>query len=117
MHPYIGSGPYCYSNSLAMMLGDHAPSPSVIEVLTGSPFGFEALAGHLPLFDPYGWDPDQGLDTAIDLLGWTCRREGAEDDEEAIAKLRDVLKAGPCLSVRSRWGCCSTIPVPASPSV
>lgn len=97
MHTYIGSGPYCYSNSLAMMLGDHAPSPSVIEVLTGSPFGFEVLAGHLPLFDPYGWDPDRGLDTAIGLLGWTCRREGAEDDEEAIAKLRDAVKAGPVL--------------------
>jgi len=97
MQPYIGSGPYCYSNSLAMMLGDHAPAPSVIEVLTGSPFGFELLAGHLPLFDPYGWDPDQGLDTAIDLLGWTCRREGADDDEEAIAKLRDEVKAGPVL--------------------
>jgi hypothetical protein len=97
VQPYVGSGPYCYSNSLAMMLGDGGPSPSVIEVLTGSPFGFEVLAGHLPLFDPYGWDPDQGLDTAIDLLGWTCRREGAEDDEEAIAKLRDAVKVGTVL--------------------
>ena len=69
MHPYIGSGPYCYANSLAMALGPDAPSPSVIEVLTGSPFGFELLAGRLPLFDPYGWDPDHGLDDAIDLLG------------------------------------------------
>jgi hypothetical protein len=98
MHPYIGSGPYCYSNSLAMMLGDHAPSPSVIEVLTGSPFGFEMLAGRLPLFDPYGWDPDQGLDTAIDLLGWTCRRQGAEHDDEALARLRDAVKVGPVLA-------------------
>lgn len=97
MHPFIGSGPYCYSNSLAMMLGEQAPSPSVIEVLTGSPFGFELLAGRLPLFDPYGWDPDQGLDTAIDLLGWTCRREGAEDEQEAIGKLRHAVKAGPAL--------------------
>ena len=97
MQPYVGSGPYCYSNCLAMMLGGHNPSPSVIEVLTGSPFGFELLAGHLPLFDPYGWDPDQGLDTAIDLLGWTCRREGADDDDEAMAKLRDAVKLGPVL--------------------
>src|SRR5512139_1561085 len=97
MRPYIGSGPYCYSNSLAMMLGDQAPSPSVIEVLTGSPFGFELIAGHLPLFDPYGWDPDQGLDTAIDLLGWTCHREGAADNEEALAKLRNAVTVGPVL--------------------
>jgi hypothetical protein len=97
VYPYIGSGPYCYSNSLAMVLGEGAPSPSVVEVLTGSPFGFELLAGRLPLFDPYGWDPDQGLDTAIDLLGWTCRREGAVDETEAIGILRDALKAGPAL--------------------
>jgi hypothetical protein len=74
VHPYAGSGPYCYSNSLAMVLGPAAPPPSVIEVLTGSPFGIELLAGRLPFFDPYGWDPDRGLDDAIALLGWTCRR-------------------------------------------
>ncbi len=97
MQRYIGSGPYCYSNSLAMMLGEHAPAPSVVEVLTGSPFGFELLAGRLPLFDPYGWHPDLGLDAAIELLGWTCRREGAEDGEEALAKLRHATEAGPVL--------------------
>jgi hypothetical protein len=52
MHPYIGSGQYCYANSLAMMLGSEAPAPSDIEVLTGSPFGFELLGGRLPLFGP-----------------------------------------------------------------
>jgi hypothetical protein len=33
---FIGAGPYCYANSLAMMLGSAAPEPAVIEVLTGS---------------------------------------------------------------------------------
>jgi hypothetical protein len=98
MHPYIGSGPYCYANSLAMLLGPDAPSPSAIEVLTGSPFGFELLFGRLPLFDPYGWDPDRGLDDAIDLLGWSCRRQGADDDEQALAMLRDAVKDGPVLA-------------------
>ena len=98
MHPYVGSGPYCYANSLAMLLGPAAPSPSVIEVLTGSPFGIELLAGRMPLFDPYGWDPDQGLDDAIALLGWTCQRQGALDDEQALAMLRDAVKAGPVLA-------------------
>lgn len=98
MYPYTGSGPYCYANSLAMMLGPAAPSPSVIEVLTGSPFGIELLAGRLPLFDPYGWDPDRGLDDAIALLGWTCQRQGAGDDEQALAMLQDAVKAGPVLA-------------------
>jgi hypothetical protein len=61
-----------------MALGPEAPSPSTIEVLTGSPFGFGLLAGRVPLFDPYGWDPNRGLDDAIGRLGWTCRRQGAD---------------------------------------
>jgi hypothetical protein len=48
---YTGSGPYCYVNSLAMMLGEASPPPGVIAVLTGSPFGFVLLGGTLPLFD------------------------------------------------------------------
>lgn len=98
MYPYTGSGPYCYANSLAMMLGPAAPSPSVIEVLTGSPFGIELLAGRLPFFDPYGWDPDRGLDDAIALLGWTCHRHGADDDRPALAMLHDAVQAGPVLA-------------------
>ncbi|GHJ44154.1 hypothetical protein Cs7R123_14960 [Catellatospora sp. TT07R-123] len=98
MHPYLGSGPYCYANSLAMQLGAAAPSPSTIEVLTGSPFGFQLLGGELPLFDPYGWDPDQGLDTAIGLLGWTCLREGADDEQAALGRLRTAAQDGPVLA-------------------
>ncbi|TDB71289.1 hypothetical protein [Micromonospora sp. KC721] len=98
MHPYIGSGPYCYANSLAMLLGPDAPSPSVIEVLTGSPFGFALIAGRLPFFDPYGWDPDRGLDDALDLLGWTCRRDGEDDADRALAMLREAVEAGPVLA-------------------
>jgi hypothetical protein len=98
VHPYIGAGPYCYANSLAMVLGPAAPSPSVIEVLTGSPFGIQLLAGRLPLFDPYGWDPDRGLDDAVALLGWVGQRQGADDDEQALAMLRDALKSGPVLA-------------------
>ena len=98
MHTYVGSGPYCYANSVAMMLGPAAPPPSVIEVLTGSPFGLELIAGRLPLFDPFGWDPDRGIDDALGLLGWSFRREGAADDEQALALLRDALEAGPAMA-------------------
>ena len=97
MIAYLGSGPYCYSNCLAMMLGPHAPSPSVIEVLTGSPFGVELIAGEQPQFNPYGWDPDLGLDAAIDLLGWACQRAGASDAAEALAALLAVVERGPAL--------------------
>jgi hypothetical protein len=96
--PYVGSGPYCYANCLAMVLGPDAPPPSTVEVLTGSPFGFELIAGSLPLFDPYGWDPDQGLDDAVRLLGYTCVRQGADDDRHALALLRDMVRSGPVLA-------------------
>lgn len=95
---YVGSGPYCYSNSLAMMMGDASPSPAVIEVLTGSPFGFQFLGGFLPLFDPYGWDPTAGVDAAMDALGWTCVHESGGDDAEALARLVTALKDGPVMA-------------------
>lgn len=56
---YVGSGPSCYANSFAMMFGDAAPSVAVIEFATSSPFGMQLIGGKLPLFDPYGWDPNK----------------------------------------------------------
>jgi hypothetical protein len=98
MTAYTGSGPYCYANSLAMMLGEDSPPTGVIEVLTGSPFGFELIHGTLPLFDPYGWTPEIGLDAAIESLGWTCRRSDGDDPDEALARLTEALGAGPVLA-------------------
>ncbi|WP_246646632.1 hypothetical protein [Nonomuraea ceibae] len=96
--PYVGSGPYCYANSLAMILGDEAPSASVVEVLTGSPYGMQLISGRLPLFDPFGWDPEQGLDAAIELLGWSCAREDGGSADEAVERLRRACAAGPVLA-------------------
>ncbi|MCI3273514.1 hypothetical protein [Streptomyces cylindrosporus] len=95
---FSGSSPYCYSNSLAMVLGTDAPAPSAIEVLTGSPFGAQFTEGGLPHFDPFGWDPDLGLDQALDLLGWTCRRTSGGEATEAIDRLRQASRSGPVLA-------------------
>ncbi|MFH8612193.1 hypothetical protein ACH4D5_32395 [Streptomyces sp. NPDC018029] len=94
---YVGSGPYCYAHSLAMVLGETAPAPAVIEVLTGSPFGFQLSADRLPLFDPYGWDPDLGLDAAVSLLGLRCERTAGGTAEEAGERLRAAAARGPVL--------------------
>src|SRR5689334_17811761 len=93
---FLGSGPYCYANSLAMVLEGSVP-PSAIEVLTGSPFGAQFEAGGLPYFDPAGWDPDQGLDAAIALLGRTCERTTGGRADEALARLRDACADGPVI--------------------
>ncbi len=94
---YVGSGPYCYANSLAMMLGAAAPEPAVIEVLTGSPFGAALVGGTTPFFDPLGWDPNLGLDAAIDLLGWACQRSVGGSDADAAARLGRASASHPLL--------------------
>ena len=101
---YIGSGPYCYANSLAMMLGSAAPEPAVIEVLTGSPFGAELLGGVTPFFNPPGWDPGIGLDTAIGLLGWTCRPSAGGSGTEAAARLGEASESRPLLAGPLEFG-------------
>ncbi|HEY1179239.1 MAG TPA: hypothetical protein VGF17_24050 [Phytomonospora sp.] len=96
MHtPYIGSGPYCYSNSFAMLMGEHAPSTAVIETLTGGPFGMQLLAGKLPFFDPYGWDPSEGFDNVLTSLGWTSEVSSRGTADEALARLRAAVANGP----------------------
>ncbi|MFC4007858.1 hypothetical protein ACFOY2_11530 [Nonomuraea purpurea] len=95
MVAYQGSGPYCYTHSLAMLLGPDAPPPGVIETLTGSPFGMQLVGGLTPYFDPYGWDPEIGVDAALDLLGWTCERSEAGTPQEALTRLR---AAGPAMA-------------------
>lgn len=96
---YTGSGPYCYTNSLAMLLGPAAPSTTVLETLTGSAFGAELIAGELPFFSPYGWDPELGLDAAVDLLGWRCERTAGGTAEQAVERLRRACaEGGPVLA-------------------
>ncbi|MEV6166400.1 hypothetical protein AB0L71_31660 [Streptomyces sp. NPDC052052] len=95
--PYVGSGPYCYTNSLTMMWGSEAPGTHIVECLTGSPFGVQLIGGRVPFFDPYGWDPEIGLNAAIGLLGWRCERTDGGTPEEAAQRLRAACEEGPVL--------------------
>ncbi|MFJ9428607.1 hypothetical protein ACIRQY_02990 [Streptomyces sp. NPDC101490] len=97
MLDFVGSGPYCFTNSLAMVLGGDTPSTAVVETLTGSPFGAQLLGGSLPLFDPYGWHPEIGLGSAIGLLGWSCERTDGGAPAEALERLRAACSRGPVL--------------------
>ncbi len=93
MSAYVGSGPYCYANTLSMVVDAGWP-PGLVETLTGSPFGFQ-MVGPLPLFDPAGWDPDTGLDQALSLLGWESDRESFASADEAFERLVGLCKCGP----------------------
>lgn len=92
---YVGSGPYCYANSLAMALGHGAPSPAVLEFATSSPFGMHIIGGSLVFFDPYGWTPAATLDAALAAAGWRSTLTVGEDAADALARLREALREGP----------------------
>ena len=93
--PYVGSGPYCYANSFAMMFGRGGPSTAVIEFATGSPFGMQVVGGVLPFFDPYGWTPEAGFSDALDAMGWTSTVTRGGSAEDALARLKSALSDGP----------------------
>lgn len=93
--PYIGSGPYCYANSFAMLFGDRAPSTAVIEFATGGPFGMQLVGGALPFFDPYGWTPEAGFDDALAVLGWASSVRRGGTAEQALAALAAAVAEAP----------------------
>jgi hypothetical protein len=102
MLPYIGSGDYCFSNSLHMsLLGSGAsaetlPPTGFLECLTTMPFGYTYLKD-AELFFFSGPNPDLGLTRAIETLGWTCKLERGGDEEEALARLQAAVQHGPVL--------------------
>lgn len=93
MSAYVGSGPYCYANTVSMVVGDRW-RPGLVETLTGSPFGFQ-MVGPLPLFDPEGWDPDTGVTQALGLLGWESDLESFASADEALERLAALCTDGP----------------------
>jgi hypothetical protein len=93
--PYVGSGPYCYSNAFAMMLGDQAPSTAVLQIATGGPFGMQLIGGTLPFFDAYGWNPQKGFDAALTAIGWTSTVTSGGEADAALARLAAATIQGP----------------------
>ncbi|GAA1557563.1 hypothetical protein GCM10009827_093120 [Dactylosporangium maewongense] len=93
--PYVGNGPYCYSNSLAMLMGPAAPPTAVIEVTTGGPFGMQLVVGTMVFFDAYGWNPGIGCGRALDALGWTSAVHSGGDAATALARLAAAVEDGP----------------------
>ncbi|GIG89830.1 hypothetical protein [Plantactinospora endophytica] len=93
--PYVGSGPYCYANSFAMLLGEESPSTAVIEVATGGPFGMQLIGGTTVFFDAYGWNPELGFDQALEAIGWTSTVSRGGDADEALARLASAAAKGP----------------------
>jgi len=102
MLPYIGSGDYCFSNSLHMSLlasgapAESLPSTGFLECLTTMPFGYTYFK-EAELFFFSGPNPDLGLTRAIETLGWTCKLESGGDEGEAFERLRAAVRHRPVL--------------------
>ena len=100
---YTGNSAYCYSNSLHMCLNEAGmadlPTPSLIECMTGMPFGATFLQFETPLFfpNPSPIDPDTGVTRALEVLGWECELWCSDEADAARDKLREALKLGPVL--------------------
>jgi hypothetical protein len=104
---YTGNGAYCYANSLYMALGESGarsaelPEPGFIECLTTMPFGTLYLrAGRdlLVFFSSPVTNPDEGLTTALDVMGWECRDERGGTPEAALERLAQAAARGPVLA-------------------
>ena len=100
---YSGNSAYCYSNSLRMCVAragmEPLPETGLIECMTGMPFGATLLRHEDPLFfpNPTPIDPDSGVTSALEILGWACELWRTNDADAANAKLRDALRSGPVL--------------------
>lgn len=100
---YAGNSAYCYSHSLHMCLQHagmpHLPQVSLVECMTGMPFGACFLKREAPLFfpSPASIDPHSGLTRALATLGWTCTVWQGDDADTALAALQEALRAGPVL--------------------
>ena len=96
---YIGNGPYCFANSLAMGLAaaGEAYESWYIEATTAVGIGAITVptpGGPLTYFS--NLEPDRGLDLAIRTLGFTCERaycpaEADPDGQQSLARLRGLL--------------------------
>ncbi|MBI4158840.1 BtrH N-terminal domain-containing protein [Candidatus Woesearchaeota archaeon] len=95
---YIGNGAYCYANSIAMLLADkgYDYSPSIIEVLSGLGIGF-FIDINVPIvfFSNYATSPEDGINNALNLLGFTYEERSFENEKIAFEKLKIATRKGP----------------------
>ena len=119
---YTGNSAYCYANGVYMALraagaaAGELPEPGFIECLTTMPFGTLYLrVGRelLVFFSSPLATPDQGITTALDVLGWECREERDGPPEAALARLGEAAAHGPVLAGPLDMGALGYMPLHA----
>lgn len=96
MH-FHGNVPYCYSNSVAMLLsaeGEHV-YPGHVEVLTGVGLGAVRVPEGQTFLSLI--PPNAGIDTALELLGCSFSGRSGLDGSSVEETLRKELATGPIM--------------------
>ncbi len=95
---YIGNGHYCYSNSTAMFLssiGENV-SPQLVEILTGVGLG-AMIENEKNLYFSMR-DPDDGINYALNILGFTAEEhQQASDLDDPFPLLKQQIKQNPVI--------------------
>lgn len=96
---YIGSGQYCYANSLATVLGEkgHIADPGLLEALTGVSISAFWQEEDLPFFSSYVNPPDKGINTALSSLGYKFEHHYGQNGQESLQLLSQLLEKGSVL--------------------
>jgi len=95
--PYIGNGPYCYANTVAVLLASHgfAVPAELIECLTGVGIGARWWLAEREIYFSLV-PPDVGVSRALERLGFSVtERSGNAGDPPPFDALREALEQGP----------------------
>lgn len=102
---YFGNIPYCYANSLAMVLSSIGEpyDPGYLQCLTTMGVGAvteQVGSEQLPFFDSFL--PDQGISLALETLGFAFEHHYSSDQNDtdgsqSIARLSKLLSEGPVI--------------------
>lgn len=96
---YYGNVPYCYANSVAMVLSARHidVSPGLVEVLTGVGLGAVRTENGLTFFSTTPANVPAGLDAALEILGFSYTSIAGPDDADVGDILRSELASGPVI--------------------
>jgi hypothetical protein len=96
---YYGNVPYCYANSVSMVLSGRQMyiSPGLIEVLTGVGLGAVRTDNGLTFFSTTPANVPAGLDAALEILGFSFTSIAGPDDADVPDMLRSELATGPVI--------------------
>jgi hypothetical protein len=94
---YHGSVPYCYANSVAMLLSAHGERvyPGLVEVLTGVGLGAVQAPDGRTYLSTTPQQVPAGVDKALELLGFEAATAAGPEDADVLELLGADLATGP----------------------